>query len=138
MLILVMAESTSVADVIIWSSPAVFGFALYLAHDAYKSIKEDVKELKDRQVQTRNEAYKIGIDVKALGDSVAKAQRGIDANSETTKKLVFETQELTHFMSAVEKRLEVSEENYGKVIMVLKKVISILRPSVPKDPKQGR
>jgi len=138
MLILLMETSTTVADLIVWSSPAAFGLALYLAHDAFSSIKSDIKELKERQVKTRDETFRITTTSKAISDSVALVQRGVDASLETTRRLSVETQELKGFIQSVERRMVTHDENYGKVILILRKVVTILRPKPTRDPKQDR
>lgn len=134
-----MSEITA-SELIVWASPAAFGLAVYLAHDAYTSIKDDIKELKDSQRKTRDEVSEVkritdtqSLYLKDVGDSV-KAQnpviRGIDAR-------LIDTRELRGKISEVENKLTVQEENHGKIILVLKKVIEILRPKPPQGPPRG-
>jgi len=135
-----MADSTSISDVIIWASPLVGGLALYLAHDAFTSVKEDLKELRERQSKTREDLSDLRADVKVANDSINAISRNVDAAVSSVKAVdqrSGDTREVQMFMRTLENKMAVSETNYGKVILILKKVVTILRPKTPQDPTQG-
>ena len=135
-----MADSTSISDVIIWASPLVGGLALYLAHDAFTSVKDDLKELRERQVKTREDLADLRADVKVANDSINAISRNVDAAVSSVKAVdqrSGDTREVQMFMRTLENKMSVSETNYGKVILILKKVVTILRPKMTQDPTQG-
>ena len=134
-----MAE-TSVSEIIIWSSPLVGALALYLAHDAYTTLKEEIKEVKSRQYHTREEQAEHRAETRALADNVNRMMSTLEATGQTVQALdrrSGDTNEMSIYMKGLEKKLSEHDANYGKVILILKKVISILRPPQKPPPPQG-
>lgn len=124
-------ESTTISEVIIWFSPLVGALALYLAHEAFSSIKEDIKDLRERQVRTREDIAEVKATVSSVGDAVRSVSQTVDASSESVRRLddrSGNTKEMTIFVREIKNKLKEHDENYGKVLLVLKKVVTILRP----------
>jgi hypothetical protein len=124
-------NSTSITDLIVWASPLVGALALYLAHDAFTSVKEDLKDLRERQVKTREDMAELRSETRAVGDAVRLVNQTIDATSESVRRLddrSGNTKEMAIFIREMKNKLKEHDENYGKVLMVLKKVVTILKP----------
>lgn len=133
-------EKASFSDFIVWASPAAFGLALYLAHEAFSTVKAELKDLRERQSKTREDLSEIRADVRSVADSVNSVKSISDASATTISRLDIrsgDTREMTMFMRTIENKLSIHEANYGKVILILKKVVTILRPKTPQDPTQG-
>lgn len=134
-----MENSTSVSEIIIWLSPLVGGLALYLAHDAYSEIKSELKDLRERQTRTREDLSDIRADVKTVNDSVNVISRNVDAAVVTVKEIdqrAGDTREVQMFMRTIENKMSTHDANYGKVILILKKVVAILRPKTQEPPRE--
>lgn len=134
-----MENATPIADIIVWFSPLVGGLALYLAHDAFSSIKEELKDLRERQVKTREDLSDLKVETRSVGDAVIAVKKELEANTETTKRLDArsgDTREMTLFMRTIEGKLSQHEANYGKVILILKRVVAILRPKNQEPPRE--
>jgi hypothetical protein len=124
-----------VSDIIIWSSPAVFGLALYLAHDAFAGIKEDLKDLKDRQLKTRDDLADLKIQTMGLAGSIMSSHENLKSLTDSVKSVDHKMGKVESFEShlgLVNDRLAKTEENNGRIIMVMNKIISIVMPKTPK------
>lgn len=134
-----MSSEIAVSDIIIWGSPIVGAFALYLAHDAYSEIKDQLKDLRERQVRTREDIAEVKASVNSVGDAVNAVSKVATATAETMQKLDTRsgnTREMEIFVKQMERKLSEHEANYGKVILILKKVVAILRPKNPQEPRE--
>ena len=132
-------DKVSISDIIIWASPLVGALALYLAHDAFTSVKEDLKELRERQIKTREDISDIRADVKVANDSVNVISRNVDAAVSTVKEIdrrSGDTKEVQMFMRTIDNKMSLHDANYGKVILILKKVVTILRPKGQGSPQE--
>ena len=135
----IMENSTSVSEVIIWLSPLVGGLAIYLLHDAYSAIKDELKELKTKQYLTREEQAEHRAETRALLDNVNRLANSLDATSQVVSSLdkrSGDTREMSIYMKTLENKLNTHDANYGKVILILEKVISILKPKKPQPPRE--
>lgn len=116
---------SGVSEIIIWLSPLLGGLTLYLLHDAFSTLKDDIKDLRDRQVRTREDISTLSADTRVVGDKVGSVEksvdnvviaiRDIDSRSGNTK-------EMGVFLKGMEARLSTHEANYGKVILILQKL----------------
>lgn len=133
-----MADTDTVSKIIIWASPFALTGILYLAHDAYQTVKAELKKLDSRTYNMREQQIKDGAKLGVLDDGlkalsenladVSQVAKGIDRRSGDTKEMAL-------YMKTVETKLNEHDANYGKVILILKKLISILVPQKRQPPQ---
>lgn len=116
---------SSVTEIIIWASPCIAGLCIWLIHEAYQSIQSDIKELKDRQIKTREDMADIKADIKMTSNKITDVNKSVDIAINSVKNLdskTGDTKELSLFLRTMENRLTSHEANYGKVILILQKL----------------
>lgn len=118
--------SVSAQELIVWTSPAAFALALYLAHEAYSSIKDDIKDLQDKQESFIEKLSESKSEIKIVGQWTKDQCKKIDAVLSGTK-------ETKDFIGKIEARVALGETNYGRVILILKRIISILSKKNSQD-----
>ena len=116
-------------ELIIWASPFLFAGFCWLAHEVYSSFKGDVSDLKKQShtILKRQERHEVKIDT--LDQKTSTICKSIDAVKFTVHELdkrTGDTVDLTRSMRELEKKLEVHEANYGKIMIVLKRVVTII------------
>lgn len=124
-----------ISEVIIWVAPLVGGLVIWLLHEAYGSFKEDIKDLKDRQLKTREEIAELKSDVRMTSNKVSDVDKSVDIVTASIKHLdgkSGDTRELSLYFRTMENKLNEYNANYGKVILILQKLVAKNLP--PKDP----
>lgn len=129
-------EKVSFADFIIWTSPAAFALALYLAHDAFTSVKEEIKSLRDRQNNLRDEIVEMKSQLGNVGEIARSTKIVVDSNSSAIQKIESRSESLDGFIKNIDRKIIEHDENYGKVILILKKVIERLQNKNPQKPQE--
>lgn len=115
-----------ISEVIIWVAPIIGGFTLWLMHEAYGSIKDDIKDLKDRQMKTREELADVKSDVRMTSNKVMDVDKSVEVVTNSIKNIdgkTGDTKELSLYFRTMENKLNEYNANYGKVILILQKML---------------
>jgi len=95
--------------------------------------------LRDRQVRTREDMAEIKSSVSSVGDHVRSVSQTLDATADSVRRIddrSGNTKEMQIFVREIKNKLKEHEDNYGKVILVLKKVVAILHSKNQPPPQQ--
>jgi hypothetical protein len=123
-----------ISEVIIWVAPIIGGLAIWLMHEAYVSIKEDIKDIKDRQIKTRDELADVKSDVRMASSRIGDVDKSVEIVTNSIRNLdnkSGDTKELSLYFRTMENKLNEYNANYGKVILILQKMLAKNLP--PKD-----
>ncbi len=124
-----------ISEVIIWVAPLVGGLAIWLLHEAYVSIKDDIKDVKDRLLKARDELADVKSDVRMASSKIGDVDKSVEIVTNSLKNLdgkTGDTRELSLYLRTMENKLNEYNANYGKVIIILQKMLAKNLP--PKDP----
>jgi cell division protein YceG involved in septum cleavage len=114
-----------ITEIIIWSSPIVAAGFLWLFLDAYKEIKDDVKDLKTSNSNIRTDVAKLAVQQKNTDDkvmTVGKAVERVQTMVHEIDKQQIGKRELEVTMNAVkqiESRMNDSDTKYGQILLIL-------------------
>lgn len=121
-----------ITELIIWSSPIVLGLCIWLFKELYDSFKGDLGDLKKSNAAIRTEQATFKVTLTNIDAKVEKLDKKVDTLSGITNALdkrSGDTVTLTTSIKTLERKLDEHESNYGKVIILLKKVTEKLWPS---------
>ena len=126
-------DSPTFSDFIIWTSPAAFALAIYLAHDAFSSVKDEIKTMREKQNSMREELVEIKSTARSAADGAHLGINAMNVQQDAIKRVEIKLESIESFTKTIEKKISDHDENYGKVILILKKVVATLKPKNPQD-----
>jgi hypothetical protein len=118
-------QTATMTDVIVWASPIAFGFIVWLTHELYKGLKEDVSDVKKSNSNIRTDIAKQGVKIESLDQKITTVCASVETLKHMTHKLDKEQvgkPELELTMQAVkqiESRMNDSDKKYGTILMIL-------------------
>lgn len=112
-------------DLIVWASPFAFGFIVWLTHELYKGLKEDVAQVKTSNSNIRTDIAKHSVKIDTLDQKVTTICQSV----ETLKKMTHEIdkqqfgkdelQMTTQAVKQIESRMNEADKKYGTILMIL-------------------
>lgn len=112
----------TITTIIVWATPAILGLASWSLIELFKDVKDDVKELKTSNSNIRTDIAKQAVKIQSLDDKVTTVGKYVEDVRKMTHELDKRTanvQELNGTISQLSKRLDDSDKNYGKILMIL-------------------
>lgn len=112
----------TITTIVVWATPAILGLASWALIELFKDVKEDVKDLKNSNSNIRTDIAKQGVKIQALDDKVSVVGKHLEDVRKMTHELDKRTanvQELNGTISKLSTRLDESDKNYGKILMIL-------------------
>jgi len=126
-----MNDKTTIAEIIIWAFPVVAGLALWGMRELYASIKSDLKSVKESQYNTNKKLDRVDARLDVVDAKLVNQSTDLMAVKFTAHQIdqrTGNTREMVESMKHIETKLREQQTEYGKIILVLKKVIQIIRP----------
>ncbi len=112
----------TITTIIVWATPAILGIASWALIELFKDVKDDVKDLKTSNANIRTDIAKQGVKIQAVDDKVTGVCKTVEAMRvavHEVDKRTANVQELNGTISQLSKRLDDSDKNYGKILMIL-------------------
>jgi peptidoglycan hydrolase CwlO-like protein len=122
---------STITEIIIWTSPVVLAIACFFAKEVYDSFKGDIGDLKKSNSHFRTEQARFQVTLTNIDTKVEKLDKKVEVLTTTTSNLdrrTGDTKDLTLSIKTLETKLNEHESNYGKVILLLKKISAKLWP----------
>lgn len=112
----------TVTTIIVWATPAILGIASWALIELFKDVKEDVKELKTSNGRIRTDIAEMRVEQRSTDQKVMAVGKSVEDVRKLTHELDKRTANVTELNGTIDKlsaRLAVSDQNYGKILMIL-------------------
>lgn len=119
------------AEMVIWISPLAFGLVIYLLRDIYTDVKLDLRWLRENIYRAREDLADQKAQIKMLNDSVLTTNKTISALSDSVRIIEIKTVDTANLnadVKQIEKQMYDLRSGYGKILLILQKVVTIIRP----------
>jgi len=117
---------STISEVIIWISPLIAAVALWLFHELYNALKVDINDIKSKQNKTRDDVADLKSDIRLAYSKIENVDKSVNMLITITKVIdekTGNTKEMTESFRDVQSKISAYNSNYGKVILILQRLV---------------